>query len=76
MTAPIFMTNDLIVKYASAAGATEPVEKVSSRYCVFRPKTAIIPMGKRPLFRREFGHHSGRKKATIPEQSGQCKIRE
>jgi hypothetical protein len=32
MTAPIFMTNDLIVKYASAAGATEPVDKVSSRY--------------------------------------------
>jgi len=24
----------------------------------------------------ENGHHSGRKKATIPEQSGQCKIRE
>jgi len=32
MTAPIFMTNDLIVKFASAAGATEPVDKVSSRY--------------------------------------------
>jgi hypothetical protein len=32
MTAPIFMTNDQIVKYASAAGATEPVDKVSNRY--------------------------------------------
>ncbi|MDD3816370.1 MAG: DUF932 domain-containing protein [Desulfocapsaceae bacterium] len=32
MTAPTFMSNDLIVKYASAAGATEPVDKVSSRY--------------------------------------------
>jgi len=32
MTTPTFMSNDLIVKYASAAGATEPVDKVSSRY--------------------------------------------
>jgi hypothetical protein len=44
--------------------------------CVFRPKKATIPTGKRPLFRRESGQYSGRKKATIPEQSGQYKIRE
>jgi hypothetical protein len=32
MNEPIFLTNDIIVKYASAAGATEPVDEVSSRY--------------------------------------------
>lgn len=32
MTAPNFMTNDLIVRYAPAAGAIEPINKVSSRY--------------------------------------------
>ncbi|MBU0663424.1 MAG: DUF945 domain-containing protein [Proteobacteria bacterium] len=32
MTAPNFMTNDLIVRYAPAAGAIAPINKVSSRY--------------------------------------------
>ena len=35
--------------------------------CVFRTKTATVPIGKRPAFRLENGHHSG--------ENGQYKLR-
>lgn len=43
--------------------------------CVFRTNPASIPIRIRPPFRRESGQHSGSIAATIPEQSGQCKMR-
>jgi hypothetical protein len=52
-----------------------PSKNINVIACVFRTNPATIPAGKRPPFRRESGRHSDLIAATIPVQSGQCKMR-